>query len=227
MDIKRGIEKIQTDLDHLFHRVGLLPSFRWAYVTAINPVRIRYDGEADPVAGVPDVLVTELMVGDRVFCIRLFGRDIVLGRGKGGMRRVALKSHLDAWSAPDGTIAYVSSENRHYVRSSGAWQIALEDTDWLPLTPLHPRFTVGDYAEYRRANGFITIRFRNITTSTAGTENLFDLSTVGFVPGKTIRCPVAIDGSTVANPAWINGSGVLRSNWMTGQKYWMEHTFKL
>lgn len=45
-------------------------------------------------------------------------------RGQAGPRAFALKSQLNAWSPINGTHAWVTAENREYVRISGAWIVA-------------------------------------------------------------------------------------------------------
>ncbi|MHA3724313.1 hypothetical protein ACXR2T_10580 [Leucobacter sp. HY1910] len=44
------------------------------------------------------------------------------GARTSGANTFALKSQLEAWAAPDGTHAWVTSENREYVRRAGAWR---------------------------------------------------------------------------------------------------------
>lgn len=120
--IGAGIAKLQSDIADITERLSFMPRHGWATVTQVDPLRIRWDGEANPVEGTPSAIASGFMVGDRVWVTRQFRRDLVHGvAGAGQFRVFALKSHLDAWAAPDGTVAYVTSENRHYVRTGGAW----------------------------------------------------------------------------------------------------------
>lgn len=75
-------------VDSLVRRMDLLPLFRWAEVVGVGPLQIKYDGDELAIAGTPDTLVSGLAAGDRVFCVRLFRRDIVLGRAKGQANKI-------------------------------------------------------------------------------------------------------------------------------------------
>lgn len=50
-------------------REPLLDEWRWATVVEASPLGIRFDGEAEPLAGEPETLVakSELTVGRRVY----------------------------------------------------------------------------------------------------------------------------------------------------------------
>ena len=51
-------------------------SWRWATVTQVSPLRVRFDGEAAPLNITPDTL-TVVTVADRVWC-QLVGRRVVV-----------------------------------------------------------------------------------------------------------------------------------------------------
>lgn len=70
-------------LEKLARDVSLVPTFRYAVVTSVSPLRVRYDLDGEALAGTPETLVSGLAVGDRVWVQRQFRRDIVLGRSKG------------------------------------------------------------------------------------------------------------------------------------------------
>lgn len=54
-------------------------SFRWATVTSVSPVRVRFDGDPSPTPATPTSL-TPVVVGDRVW-VQLHGRMmLILGR---------------------------------------------------------------------------------------------------------------------------------------------------
>jgi hypothetical protein len=71
---------------------GPLPqdnTYRWAEVLAVSPLSIRLDGDDEALPMVPDTLVGNLLVGDRVWC-QLYGRLVViLGEAGGGPGGVA------------------------------------------------------------------------------------------------------------------------------------------
>lgn len=53
------------------------PTWRWATVTQIDPLRIRLDGEANPLPITPDSLTSDLFPGDRVW-VQYYGRDLIV-----------------------------------------------------------------------------------------------------------------------------------------------------
>jgi hypothetical protein len=57
--------------------------WRWATVTAVSPLRIRLDGEAEPLDITPDTLAGPLSVGDRVWT-QTSGRRILVAGVSGG-----------------------------------------------------------------------------------------------------------------------------------------------
>lgn len=97
--LARLLEKLAKDL-------SLMPTFRYAVVTSVSPLRIKYDLDGEALAGTPETLVNGLAVGDRVWVQRQFRRDIVLGRGGGPVEPV--RSGL-LNSVGTGTLAQVGT----------------------------------------------------------------------------------------------------------------------
>lgn len=62
-----------------------VPTLKWATVTAVRPLRIRFDGEDTALSTSPDALVSSLAVGERVFCIQInvTRRVVILGKARG------------------------------------------------------------------------------------------------------------------------------------------------
>lgn len=58
--------------------------WRWATVTSVNPVKIRYDGASDPALITPTVLGVPVGVGDRVRTATVRGQTIIWKTGSGG-----------------------------------------------------------------------------------------------------------------------------------------------
>jgi len=56
--------------------------FSWATVTQASPLRVRLDGETDPLPMTPSTLVPGLTVGDRVWCQLEGGQVVVIGKNQ-------------------------------------------------------------------------------------------------------------------------------------------------
>lgn len=78
----------------------------------------------------------------------------------------ALKSQLDAWTPIDGTHAWVTSEEREYVRAGGQWAVSYEDTGWSNVTVPG----AAGYLRWKRLSGVIFVEYDIdfTTTITAG-----------------------------------------------------------
>ncbi|MGF3055603.1 hypothetical protein [Microbacterium sp. YY-01] len=80
------------------------PVVRWATVTQPSPLRIRMDGDADPMLITPQSLVSGLTVGARVLCVEQHRRMIVVGTrmdiGRSDASGVALSGANDGSAAP-------------------------------------------------------------------------------------------------------------------------------
>jgi len=55
---------------------GTADTYRWARVTQLSPIRIRLDGDTEPVESTPDSLCP-LQVGDRVW-VQFHGRAMII-----------------------------------------------------------------------------------------------------------------------------------------------------
>lgn len=80
----RGATDFMADIAAMIRKqvMDAVPTFRWATVTSVNPLRIRFDGETDPLPITPDTLVNP-PVGARVFVLHWMRRVTVLGRAGG------------------------------------------------------------------------------------------------------------------------------------------------
>lgn len=58
-------------------------NFRWAVVTQADPLRVRIETEAEPLAGKPSTLVAGLEADERVFVLIHRNRATILGRAGG------------------------------------------------------------------------------------------------------------------------------------------------
>lgn len=73
------LDRIHTLSDRLSRK----PDARWAVVTDVAPLRIRYDTDTNPLDGTPSTLITGLTVGDRVMVLVVNNQVTVIGRGGG------------------------------------------------------------------------------------------------------------------------------------------------
>ena len=90
-------------------RVDAKPDFRWAVVTSVSPLRIRFDASETDLAGTPDSLVSGLSVDDRVRVEVQNNRATIVGAaGSGG---------ADSGGLPAGAIL--------------AWGSSVAPSNWL------------------------------------------------------------------------------------------------
>jgi len=104
------------------------PTFQWAAVTSTDPLRITYDGRADPLAVSPSTLVGGLMVGDRVYVVTYMRRAVIVGKAEGvspAIYRV------------DGTEITVTGGGSNYV----AQTISFKDRGSVPA--IYPGYCAG------------------------------------------------------------------------------------
>lgn len=71
----------------LSERLDLTPTFRWAVVTQVSPLKIRFDAETADEAGTPDTLIADPPAGARVQCLVQHRRVTVVGLGRGRVIR--------------------------------------------------------------------------------------------------------------------------------------------
>lgn len=105
-----------TTLDYLMQTISRLKAktdsiavYRWATVTALGPLRITLDGEADPLIASPTAFVRDLFVGDRVQVRLVDRRAYVVGKPRpvpeyqsAGITFV--DSESEAAALPEGTV---------------------------------------------------------------------------------------------------------------------------
>lgn len=84
---------------------------RWATVTDIDPVRIRYDGEANPSIVPPDSVEAGLIVGDRVAVVKQHGQALIVGRAGG--------SRPQRWPGA----SYAEAANTLNIPIGGNWNV--------------------------------------------------------------------------------------------------------
>lgn len=108
-------------------RIDEAPTFRWAIVTQVSPLRIQFDAAASAEAGTPDTLVTSLDVGDRVMCMVQHRRVTVVGVGRGrdtGWIDISDSSDVqlgDGWAKLSGWRFWyrILDGNRVYIQIGG------------------------------------------------------------------------------------------------------------
>ena len=89
-----------SDLDILLPVTPPKPdlSGHWGFVTASAPLRVRLDGDASELPLTPVTLVSDLSVGDRVWCV-LTGRQLVV-QGRANVVPVARASMVKTSTGP-------------------------------------------------------------------------------------------------------------------------------
>lgn len=112
------LDRLLVLLREFGDRLDRQPTFGWAVVVSVAPLTIRYDAQADAIAGTPDRLVGRLSVGDRVWCQRIHRRDIVLGVAKGG---VGAADGVYAFTPSSGWSIFESHDSYLEVRDGWAY----------------------------------------------------------------------------------------------------------
>lgn len=116
------------------------------------------------------------------------------------------KTLLNAWNATDGTHAWVTSEDREYVRAGGLWRVAWEDTDWINLSLTG---ATGP-CQYKIKNGELTLQADITLTTALGVG----AAITGFftLPGAVrpgVNAPMLVNGQgTYAAGGYVTIGGV-------------------
>lgn len=74
----RGLQALLARIGDLTERINQSPTYRWGTVTHATPVRVRLDGETDPIGGALDSLAS-VHVGQRVLVLLHRRRATILG----------------------------------------------------------------------------------------------------------------------------------------------------
>lgn len=96
--------EILTRMSALAAKLAGKPEFRWGVVTAVNPLRVRLELEADPLAGSPEVTVPSLLVGERVLVMFQNRRATVVARGGDQVRRTGRLNNV-----PTGALSQIGT----------------------------------------------------------------------------------------------------------------------
>lgn len=109
----RGLDPTVDELKRIQRQIEVQPRVSWAYVTGLNPLRVRLERDDFPLLGRAQTLVHESMleVGDRVEVIIQNGRAIVQGKGGGVPKppeptRCAFMAELSAPHSRSGAQSY-------------------------------------------------------------------------------------------------------------------------
>ncbi|WP_161924152.1 hypothetical protein [Actinomyces sp. 432] len=73
------LDALVTALADLRRRVDRAPSYRWGTVTSRSPLRVRLDGDSEPLGAAPVSLVAAPAAGARVLVLLHGRRAVVLG----------------------------------------------------------------------------------------------------------------------------------------------------
>jgi len=162
-----------------------MTSFKWATVTAVGPLRVRFDGDTTALAFTPDSLVdpAALSVSDRVRCELSDRRVVIVGRSGGDAGGRFIGEHrAGEWAA---------SPDAAWVLADGA---VLDIADY-PLLAAHYEATYGT-KNHHGGNGSTTFAVpdtRERTYVNQGGSDIF--ATIGGETGaKTHEHPLSDSG---------------------------------
>ena len=72
------LRPVLDQLEKIWARLDRVPVISWATVTQTDPLRIRLDGDDDPLPFTPSSPIAGLSVGSRVVCVEQHRRVIIL-----------------------------------------------------------------------------------------------------------------------------------------------------
>jgi|GEM_PF-3495604 len=162
-----------------------MTSFKWATVTAVGPLRVRFDGDTTALAFTPDSLVdpAALSVSDRVRCELSDRRVVIVGRSGGDAGGRFIGEHRAG--------EWATSPDAAWVLADGA---VLNIADY-PLLAAHYEATYGT-KNHHGGNGSTTFAVpdtRERTYVNQGGSDIFD--TIGAETGaKTHDHPLSANG---------------------------------
>lgn len=134
---------------------SLIQSWRWAVVSQVSPLRITMDGDTGPLADAPDTLVAGLAVGDRVRCVTVNRRTLILGRSGGA-------------PAPAPTSAVYSLSKRTVAGSTYTTWSVTWPTPYAAAPTVIPGLSIGSH----RIKGTVTVSGITTTGCTVRIDNL-------------------------------------------------------
>ncbi|WP_228407301.1 hypothetical protein [Leucobacter muris] len=84
--LDRLLQPLMDRIVDLAAQLRATPRTEWGVVAEVDPLRVRLDGDLDPLAGTPASVLREHAVGDRVLCLIQSRRVTIVGRGSGPRR---------------------------------------------------------------------------------------------------------------------------------------------
>lgn len=115
------LKPILDQIAKLWGKVDLIPVIRWGSVTQTTPLRVRLDGDADPLPFTPSSLISGLTVGARVVCVEQHRRVIVVTAppvaattSRAGVAELATQAEVDAGTDASRMITPATLRARSY-----------------------------------------------------------------------------------------------------------------
>lgn len=166
--MSESLERLGGLLERMSSRLSMQPTFGWAVVTSIAPLRIRYELESADIAGTPDRLVSGLVVGDRVWVQRLHRRDVILGvaRGHAPARSGVVSQHT-------GALTKIGTSTVYGAAMRVTVPVAVSPDERVKLTPLNIGSGWGSFAQVSQVpelgSTAVTGRFTQVENTAAQT----------------------------------------------------------
>ncbi len=160
-----SLDRLKEIIFDLKARLDLQPTFGWAVVTSVTPLMIRYDGQAEPIAGTPDRLATGLAVGDRVWCQRIYRRDIILGRAGGEPRKTGVVTQNT------GALSMIGTSQVYGASFSFVIPVPVPSGSYVRVTCLNVGNGFGSISQTGATSGLtsttVSVRFTQVGNSSA------------------------------------------------------------
>ena len=176
---------------------------QWATVTQASPLRIRFDGQDDPLEATPGKLTAALIVGDRVSVRHRMGQNpLITGvAGGAGSGQREFQTLFDATAAglPVGSQVWVRSESQGYVRVGAGFVRALVD-DYSTGT-LTPAVVTGTIS-WQRDGRVVMVRYD--LTGVVGSDSEIVALPASIRPTALTPATEFQYGVTDNNPAYLS-----------------------
>lgn len=110
---QEGWDNLLRFIESLVAKIAAKPEFRWATVTGVKPLRIRLDGDEEPLEGKPSTVVRGLAVGERILVAIQSRRVTVISRTAPPRNRVLWEGAWYMHSSQSAVLSELVTDQEH------------------------------------------------------------------------------------------------------------------